>query len=519
MIFRIALIAAGLIGVLIASPRTEAAEQTSYLPATFTNSNERLEKVRAAFPEIERIYREHALSNHFPGMSWGVVMDGQLLLSGSYGVSDLEKKTPATERTLFRIASMSKSVTAVAIQQLRDQGKLRLDDPVSKHLPEVRKLKLLTQDAAPLTIRDLLTHSAGFPEDNPWGDWQLEDRDEDLVKLMRGGVSFANPPGMAYEYSNLGFALLGRIVTRVSGLPYQEYINKRILRPLGMPSTEWEYTRVAPELLAHGYRWEEERWKPEPIQHDGAYGAMGGLISSVEEFSRYIALHLQAWPPRDETEQRVLKRSSLREMHQLGRVSELDIKAKAVDGNPCPTVAGYAFGLGWSKDCEGRVAVGHSGGLPGYGSNWRILPDYGLGVVLLANRTYANAGAANTKVINLLLKQLGLQPRTIPPSAILEQRRAELIRFLPDWPEAALSSGIFSENFFPDQSLELRRKAARELFDKAGPIKRVGEMKPVNNLRGTFLYEGERSSVEVWFTLSPENPPLVQELKVREPAK
>lgn len=505
--------------LLLAAAPCEGGDRTAdvplYLPAAFTNSA-RIEKVRGALPEIERLYREHAVSNHFPGMSWGVVLDGQLVLSGSYGLSDLERKTPATTRTLFRIASMSKSVTAVAILQLRDRGKLRLDDPISRHLPETRKLELLTKDAPNITIRDLLTHSAGFPEDNPWGDWQLEDRESDLVDLMRGGVSFANPPGVAYEYSNLGFALLGRIVTRASGMPYQRCIEQRILLPLGMPETEWEYTKVSAELLARGYRWEEERWKPEPIQHDGAYGAMGGLISSVEEFARYIALHLQAWPPRNEEDRAVLKRSSIREMHQLGRVNELDLAPKKADGSPCPTVTGYGYGLGWTRDCEGRIAIGHSGGLPGYGSNWRILPEHGLGVVLLANRTYANAGAANTKVIDLLVKQLGLEKRALPPSSILERRRAELMRFLPDWPEAAPASGIFSENFFPDQSLELRRKGARELFQKVGAVVRVGPMRPLNNLRGTFLYECERGQIEVWFTLSPENPPLVQELKIRE---
>lgn len=491
-------------------------EASDYRPALFANSAQRAEALRAAASEIEQIYREHAISNHFPSMAYGVMLDGDLVLKGGYGVSDLEKQTPATEKTLFRIASMSKSVTAMAVLQLRDKGKLRLEDSLARHLPEARKLRLLTADAPAITIRDLLTHSAGFPEDNPWGDWQLEDSDKDLVNLLRGGVSFANPPGVAYEYSNLGFALLGRIVTRVSGTSYQRYIDKRILQPLGMHETEWEYTKVPDGRLARGYRWEEGQWKPEPIQHDGAYGAMGGLISSVEDFSRYMALHLQAWPPRDDAERGPVKRSSIREMHQLGRINTLDLNQKLPDGSPCPTVTGYGYGLGWTKDCEGRVAVGHSGGLPGYGSNWRILPEYGLGVVLLANRTYANAGAANTKVIDLLVRKLALPPRFLPASEILQQRRSEIMRFLPDWPEAARHSGIFSENFFPDQSLELRRKATRELFEKAGPIRRVTEMKPLNHLRGTFLCEGERATLEVWFTLSPENPPLVQELKLRE---
>jgi CubicO group peptidase (beta-lactamase class C family) len=496
------------------SAKEQRDSQSEYRSAQFEDGS-RLEKVRAVFPEIERIYREHAVENQFPGIAFGVVLDGNLVFSGSHGLADLESKTPVTGRTMFRIASMTKSFTAMAILQLRDQGKLRLDDPASRHLPELRKLRLLTADAPAITIRDLLTHSAGFPEDNAWGDWQLADTESDLVQLMRDRPWFSNPPGVAYEYSNLGFALLGRVVTRVSRMPYQRYIERRILQPLGMTQTEWEYSNIPPELLAHGYRWEEKQWKPEPMLHDGSFGAMGGLISSIDEFARYMALHQTAWPPRDDTESGPLKRSSLREMHQPWRISGLALEAKTPEGTNCPMMTGYGYGLGWSKDCNGRMAVGHSGGLPGFGSNWRILPEYGIGVVALANRTYANAGEANTKVLHLLLNTCGLEPWTLPASAILEQRRDELIQFLPDWSDAALRSGIFAENFFKDQSLELRRESARELFEKAGGIVAVGEMKPLNNLRGTLVIEGTRANVEVWFTLTPENPPLIQALRMK----
>jgi CubicO group peptidase (beta-lactamase class C family) len=496
------------------SAKEQQESRSDYEPATFADRS-RVEKVRVLFPEIERIYREHAIENHFPGIAFGLMLDGDLVFSGCHGYVDLESKIPVTERTLFRIASMTKSFTAMAILQLRDQGRLRLDDPASRHLPELRKVRLLTADAPAITIRDLLTHSAGFPEDNPWGDWQLADTEADLVQLIRDGPSFSNPPGVAYEYSNLGFALLGRIVTRVSRMPYQRYIDRRILQPLGMIRTEWEYSNIPPELLAHGYRWEEEQWKPEPILHDGSFGAMGGLISSVDEFARYMAPHLTAWPPRDGTESGPLKRSSLREMHQPWRISGLSLDPKTPAGTNCPMMTGYGYGLGWSKDCHGRVAVGHSGGLPGFGSNWRILPEYGIGVVALANRTYANAGEANTKVLHLLLNTCGLELRTLPASAILEQRRRELMEFLPGWSEAAQTSGIFAENFFNDQSLELRRESARELFEKAGSIVAVGNMKPLNNLRGTFVVEGTRASVEIWFTLTPENPPLIQALRMK----
>ena len=261
----------------------------NYQPARFVDSPEpgapsRVERVRALQSEIERAFREFAVTNRIPGLAFGVVLDGQLVLSGAYGVSQIDGKVPATTQTLFRIASMSKSFAAMAILHLRDQGKLRLDDPVEKHLPELKRVTPLTKDSPKITIRDLLTHSAGFPEDNPWGDWQLEDKDNDLLELVRGGLSLSNPPGLAYEYSNLGYALLGRIVSKISGISCQQYIDRHLLAPLGMKNTQWEYTKVPPALLAHGYRWEEEQWKEEKLLHDGVFGPMGGMISSVDEF-------------------------------------------------------------------------------------------------------------------------------------------------------------------------------------------------------------------------------------------
>jgi CubicO group peptidase (beta-lactamase class C family) len=169
------------------------------------------------------------------------MLDGKLVYSGAGGFADIEKKVPATTQTMFRIASMSKSFTAMAILKLRDEGKLKLDDAVEKYIPELKGQRL-TSDAPVITIRNLLTHSAGLPEDNPWGDRQLADTDEELLSLLRNRVSLSNVPSVAYEYSNLGFAILGHIIKKVSGISYEEYIRKNIWQPLGMNQAEWEYT-------------------------------------------------------------------------------------------------------------------------------------------------------------------------------------------------------------------------------------------------------------------------------------
>ena len=488
-----------------------------YQPAVFTDGD-RMEKIKQAFSVIDKIYKEYADSNHLPGIAFGIVVDGKLVYTGNQGYTDIEKKIPVTSSSLFRIASMSKSFTAMAILKLRDEGKLNLDDPAYLYIPELKNLKYPTADAPHITIRHLLTHGAGFPEDNPWGDRQLADNDKDLMEFIGKQISFSNPPGIAYEYSNLGFALLGKIVTKVSGMRYQDYIKKNIWEPLGMKTTTYEYGDVAADKLAHGYRWLNEKWNEETLLHDtpdGSWGSMGAMISSIDEFANYMAFHLSAWPPGNAKDDGPIKRSSVREMHHPWRVNGFNPAYTFPNGKICAVTTAYCYGLGWMKDCDGKVYIAHSGGLPGFGSQWRIMPDYGIGVVAFANRTYAPMGFVNLKVLDTLIKIAGLKPMQLPSSKILEQRKNELIKILPDWNNAE-QSGIFAENFFPDYPIDTLKKYAKDLYAKAGKIISIKEVKPDNQLRGSFIIEGEKTSIEIYFTLSPENPPLIQEYHIKE---
>jgi CubicO group peptidase (beta-lactamase class C family) len=496
---------------------TDTVFDTAYHPAVFPDAG-RMEKIMQAFPVIDKVFKDYADSNHLPGVAYGLVVDGKLVYKGNIGYTDIEKKIPVTSSSLFRIASMSKSFATMAILKLRDEGKLNLDDPAYFYIPELKNLKYPTADAPHITVRHLMSHSAGFPEDNPWGDRQLADNDKDLLELIGKQLSFSNPPGIAYEYSNLGFALLGKIITKVSGMRYQDYIKKNIWEPLGMKTTTYEYGDVAPDKLAHGYRWLNNKWNEETLLHDtkdGSWGAMGAMISSIDEFANYMAFHLSAWPPNNAKDDGPVKRSSVREMHQPWRFNSFIPNYKFPDGRTCAVTTAYCYGLGWMKDCDGKTYIAHSGGLPGFGSQWRIMPDYGIGIVSFANRTYSPMGFVNLQILDTIIKIAGLQPMQLPPSKILEQRKNDLLKVLPDWNNAE-QSGIFAENFFPDYPIDTLKKYARDLYTKAGKIISVKEVKPENQLRGSFILEGEKTNIEVYFTLSPENPPLIQEYHIKE---
>jgi CubicO group peptidase (beta-lactamase class C family) len=493
--------------VEITSGATERYTQPFFSDAA---SRSNLEKF---FPVVADIYEAYAEKNKFPSITYGVIVGDQLVFAGSTGLANLETQTKATTHTVYRIASMSKSFTAMGILQLRDAGKLQLSDPVTRYIPVFRHVMPLTSDAPAITIQHLMTMSAGFPEDNPWGDRQLSDTNEELLGMVSEGLSLSNVPGISYEYSNLGYALLGQIISKVSGVPYQQYITENILASLGMAASTYQYTDVPPELLAQGYRWEDDEWKEEPILADGSYGAMGGMLCSLEDFARYVLLHINAWPPRSEPEKGPVRRATIREMQQPWRFNNLFADATDSRGETCPIAVGYGYGLAWRKDCHGTVRISHGGGLPGYGSEWRIYPEYRLGVFAFSNRTYGSPAAANARVLDTLIQLAALKPMVLPAIPLLEKTKDRILQLLPDWREP-LPDDLFAENFFLDQDLRIRKTRTQKIFDDAGSIKRISGVQPENQLRGRFMVECEYKNIVVFFTMTPEKNSKVQQLNI-----
>ncbi len=480
--------------------------------------DDRIKKIAPLFPDIDAIYKKYAEQNHIPGYAFGIMLDGQLVHSGYGGYSNVAKKIPASIKSLFRIASMTKSITAMAVIKLRDQGKLHLHTPVHQYIPSLKNQRL-TLDSPDITILDLLIHSAGFPQDDPWADRCLDYSEDALLALIEEGVSFSNPTGTIYEYSNLTYAMLGIIIHKAAGIPYQRYITDNILQPLKMTACVWDYTTVAPELLAHGYRWINDSWQEEALLRDGIFGAMGGIISSIESFSQYVALHQQAWPARDDADQGPVKRSSVREMQRPWQFNELNSSYAHADGRQRIMSRGYGYGLRWQRDTEGNTYVGHGGGLPGFGSHWLIMPDHGIGVIFFANNTYAVDGdRTSIQVLDTLVKGAQLETRVLPTSNILNEKQHALMTFLPDWDNAE-SSAMFAINFFLDNPLEKLKADTKQLFASAGKIINVGDVVPENQLRGHFVITGENKSIKISFTLTPHKEPLIQayEIKILEP--
>ncbi|HEX6104467.1 MAG TPA: serine hydrolase domain-containing protein [Gemmatimonadales bacterium] len=492
--------------VLVVLPAILSAQQRGF------SDPAREAELRAAFPAVDGIMREFTAREHVPGAAWAIVLDDRVVHLGATGLRDVATRAPVDSNSVFRIASMTKSFTAMAIMRLRDEGKLSLDDPAEKYVPELKALAYPTSDSPRITIRHLLSHSAGFPEDNPWGDQQLARTDAELTAMLQQGIPFSNAPGVAYEYSNYGYAILGRVVSRASGMAYNDYVSTHILRPLGMRSTTLSPSSVPAARLAHGYRWEDERWKEEPQLPDGAFGAMGGMLTSLSDLGRYVAAFIGAWPPRDGRETGPVRRSSLREMQQVWRQ---DAPSAGRDSTgPRLYSGGYGFGLRVWADCRFAHIVGHSGGLPGFGSRMQWLPEYGVGIIAFGNRTYTGWAAPIGAALAALSETGALRPRDAVPGMVLVHARSQVTKLVLGWDDG-LARSIAAENLFLDRSLERRRAEIAALRRRTGACRAGSGFAYVENaLRGQWILPCERGDLLVSVTLAPTMPPSVQFLEV-----
>jgi CubicO group peptidase (beta-lactamase class C family) len=480
-------------------------------PPTFLDP-ERRRKLASAFPAIDAYVAEAVSRDAVPGFAFGIVIDGELVHAKGFGVRDVLGRAPVDADTVFRIASMTKSFTAMAILQLRDAGQLALDDPAERYLPELAALPYPTWDSAPITIRQLLTHSAGFPEDNPWADRQIAANDAFESMVKREGISFSSAPGVALEYSNLGYALLGRIIEAVSGERFPAYLRAHVLAPLGMTSTACFERDVPRDRLAHGYSLDRGAPVEQPNPPDGSQDSAGCLYSSIRDLARYAAFHLAAWPPRDDVETGPLRRSSLREMQLGARTWGLRVRPATGDRPREVESTAYGYGLFQVETCALDLVVQHAGGLPGYSSFMRLLPEHGVGLIALAGAPTRTAKRAVEEATRMLAATGGLAPRAVTPAPALEAARDTVDGLLARWDGAAAGAAFIPTFFDAKPTLAADLEALRAAHGACRPD---GPIDAENALRGTWTLSCERGFVDLFVSLAPTVPPRIQSLDVK----
>jgi CubicO group peptidase (beta-lactamase class C family) len=479
-----------------------------------------------SFDAADEIVRRFHERGGQPAISYGIVRDGSLVHAAGFGARSLGGPAP-DELTVFRIASMSKSFTASAILLLRDAGALILDDPAEKYVPELSGWIYGAADAAPITVRHLLTMAAGFPTDDPWGDRQQGLPLEAFRDLLAHGVGLNWVPGTRFEYSNLGYAILGLIVTAASGLPYDEFIRTRLLAPLGMTRTGFSADEFPAAELALGYQRGAGGWEELPFDPYGAFAPMGGVFSCVADLATWTVGFAAAFPPDGPDVSHPLAAASRRQMQFPQAVTGWHAPDR-IPGGPPGAPAYYGFGLFVDEDpALGRV-VSHSGGYPGFGSNMRWHPATGLAVVALGNGTYARMNALAELVLNALLPRSAAYQTALAPARAGADAggpwpetitAAEAVNgLLRDWDDAAADT-LFTENVALDRPYADRRGDLALIKDRIGAFAvdsaRAAESETPAQRR--WWLTGERGTVAVAIQLNPQLPPRVQSLTLAIP--
>jgi D-alanyl-D-alanine-carboxypeptidase/D-alanyl-D-alanine-endopeptidase len=467
----------------------------------------------APFAKVDEIFADYALDSHIPGLVYGVVADGNLVYVRGLGVQDLESKRPVTADTLFRIASMTKAFTALTVLKLRDEKKLELDALAEEYVPEMRGWQYPTQDSPRIRVRDLLNHTAGFVTDDPWGDRQTPLPEAEFSRLLKEGVPFTRPPGTAMEYSNLGYALLGRIITNVSGRPYAETISKSLLQPLGIHLSGFVVEAAPLERRALGYRWEDDAWRLEPTMAHGAFGAMGGLQTSAHEYAKWVAYLLSAWPPRDGVDAGPVKRATVRELSQGSNFPRLRQRSGHTGADACRQAATYGMGMWVAVDCTLGLTLSHSGGYPGYGSHVLLMPDHRAAVFAFANRTYAGPSGAVWDAAVELSKAGFFEDRTAPVSADLAKAYGAVGTIYLQG-DVGAAGDMLAMNFLMDRGADKWRRELADLRKKVGNCDTSAPVKASGSLAGEFTWRCAHGRVSGSVLLAPTRPPRIQGIKL-----
>lgn len=318
---------------------------------------------------------------NIPGLAFGLTIGNRLYWANGYGVTKLERGEPVTPETVFRIASVTKTLTATSILKLRDEGKLALDDPITKYLPEF-SLRGYEPDTAPILIRHLLTHTAGLPRDSALSDynrWYHPPAKKALAVLPE--QSLVHKPGEQYRYTNLAFGLLGLVIEAASGKSYDGYVEQNIFSPLGM-SHSMAHPKPEDKNVATGY-FREFKGKRQAADYM-ALNIMtpaGGAASNVSDMAKYVSAQMGC-PP--EGAPPLLSKETLDEMQSV------QFKVGNAGG----------VGFSWDVNTSGDVKqISHSGGLPTQTSHIQFLPTEGIGVVAMTN---AEDGAPEELAAQLL---------------------------------------------------------------------------------------------------------------------
>ena len=327
-------------------------------------------------------------------------------------------------------------------------------------------------------------------------------------------MPFSRAPGMAFEYSNLGYALLGRIITNVSKAPYAATITRTLLEPLAMNASGFDAEAAPREKRAMGYRWEDDAWRLEPTLGPGAFGAMGGLQTSANDYAKWVAFLLSAWPARDGADSGPVRRATVRELAQGSNFPRFRDRPARSGSEPSRQAIAYGMGMIVAVDEVLGLTISHSGGYPGYGSHVLLLPDRGIGIFAFANRTYAGPARAVWDAALALdaAGALGSERELAIGEPLAAAYRAAGAMYQA----GAVDPGRdqLAMNFLLDRDAAHWAKEFAKLESEVGDCDTASALTATGALSGDFTWTCAHGRLDGSLLLAPTRPERIQELQL-----
>jgi len=457
--------------------------------------------------KLDELVRNTLKTFDVPGISVGIVKDGKVIYSKGFGVRSLTSKQPMDDQTLVGIASNSKGFTCTALATLADEGKIDWDEKVSKYIPEFQMYDPYVSQN--VTVRDLVTHRAGlglgqgdlmfFPEG---GNLTVND----IVHNVRY-LKPENPFRTTLDYNNIMFIVAGEVIHRVSGMSWAEFIEQRIMKPVGMNASFGSYSRARAatnKIDAHA----PVDGKAVAVPHDWSEtaNAAGGILSNGKDMMVWADFLLNNFTTRDG--------KKLVSDKQIQQLWSLQIPSSVAPKNPYDT-SFYGYGMGWFlSDVKGHKQVQHTGGLIGTVTQFTLIPDLKLGIVVLTNQ---QSGAAFNTITNTVKDAyLGIADRNWLQtySARMQKIEAEYSKQKKEaysvseafrknkdlQPKAEQFTGKYQDVWFGD--VDITRQGNTYRIDCARSPRLKGELLPYSNNSFIIKWDGRSYDADAYIIFS-----------------
>jgi CubicO group peptidase (beta-lactamase class C family) len=375
----------------------------------------------------------------------------------------------------------------------------------------------------------LMSMSGGLPTDDPWGDRQEAMTPTELAGFLERGVPTVSVPGTAFEYSNLGYALLGQVIAMVTGGTYFDAVRGELLEPLGLASTGYDPTAVEGDRLALGYRRSGDEWVELPFSSPGVFSAMGGIFSTATDLGRWARWMSSALDPATALpglgaaqlgsaqlgsaqlgSAQIGSAQSRREQQQIQRA--IPLGADVASG----VSVGYGFGLFVEHDPVWGTTVHHSGGYPGFSTHMRWSAETGIGIVAFENATYSGVSMPASAALRLVLESRGapkLSPTPWPSTREMQGRAQQLIRA---W-DSNLADELFTDNVAEDVPYAERAAHIARVIDLVGDVDwaaRAVDVSGSSPAQLSWSLPAARGRLRIEMLLAPTTPVRIQRLTV-----